>query len=135
MTLSNNGSSLYVPSSLCTRADDSFRSSIIPQCRGGFDFTLLFEQSVLSLAPLIMLLFAVPVRLIELVGTDVKTIPSRLHLVKVVSHDLKIGEICLLGLGFFGCPRGSSTHTSGALELQLNNCNEIHYSFCCIVSN
>jgi ATP-binding cassette subfamily C (CFTR/MRP) protein 1 len=90
MAIVSNWSSFSESSSVCTRDDDTFGPSIIQQCRGGFDFTLLFEQSVLSLAPSIVLLLAVPLRLIKLARSDLKTLPSCLYLVKMVSSDSKM---------------------------------------------
>lgn len=49
---------------LCPQAADRhFGPSIDARCRGGFDFTLTFEQSILSIAPSALLLLIVPFRL------------------------------------------------------------------------
>ena len=47
---------------LCTRLDDSFGPHA-GDCRGGFDFTLLFEESILTIVPVTLLLLGLPARL------------------------------------------------------------------------
>ena len=54
-------------------------------CRGGFDFTLLFEQSILSIAPSVIFLTFIPVTIIRLIRTNVKTLPNRIIALKSVS--------------------------------------------------
>ncbi|CDM37008.1 hypothetical protein DTO013E5_7172 [Penicillium roqueforti] len=59
---------------LCPQAADRhFGPSIDARCRGGFDFTLTFEQSILSIAPSALLLLIVPFRLYWLSRTSLKT--------------------------------------------------------------
>lgn len=45
--------------------DGSFGPAVGP-CRGGFDFTLTFEESVLGLLPQVILLLLAPIRLMTL---------------------------------------------------------------------
>jgi hypothetical protein len=45
----------------CTRVDDSFGPHA-GDCRGGFDFTLLFEEAILTLVPVGILLVVLPPR-------------------------------------------------------------------------
>jgi hypothetical protein len=52
--------------------DNSFGPVVIPGCRGGFDFTLLFEQSYLSIVPSAVLTIAFPLRLQYLLRHDIK---------------------------------------------------------------
>ncbi|KAF4637009.1 hypothetical protein G7Y89_g1078 [Cudoniella acicularis] len=47
--------------------DNSFGPSVI-NCRGNFDFTLVFEESILSIVPSTFLFIAGPLRLVELYG-------------------------------------------------------------------
>ena len=55
----------------CPRVDDTF-GPWAGSCRGGFDFTLLFEESFLSLLPLCLLLLAVPLRVLYLIKRGIK---------------------------------------------------------------
>lgn len=52
----------------------------------GFDFTLLFEQSILSILPSSLLLLAFPVRLIQLYRKSITTRNGSLLTVKLVSQ-------------------------------------------------
>lgn len=45
----------------CSRIDDSFGPHA-GDCRGGFDFTLLFEEAILTILPLGLLLLVLPPR-------------------------------------------------------------------------
>ncbi|EME39112.1 hypothetical protein DOTSEDRAFT_109662, partial [Dothistroma septosporum NZE10] len=57
----------------CTaRADDAFGPAITGSCRQGFDFTLLFEQSFLQIAPCAILILLVPIRAAQLRKYNVK---------------------------------------------------------------
>lgn len=46
----------------CDEADRSFGPAVPSNCRGGFDFTLLFEEIFFSLLPSTTLLVAVSIR-------------------------------------------------------------------------
>ncbi|KAE8348413.1 ABC transporter-like protein [Aspergillus coremiiformis] len=60
--------------------DDIFGPSVATHCRSGFDFTLLFEQSILSLLPSAILIVVFPWRLSHLLRQDVKAVKdSRLY--------------------------------------------------------
>lgn len=48
-------------------SDSSFGPAIDGSCRGGFDLTLLFEDSVLGLLPHAILLVVAPLRLSTLI--------------------------------------------------------------------
>ena len=50
----------------CPVLDDSF-GPYAEHCRGGFDFTLLFQESILSILPLVLLLGIAPLRIVYLV--------------------------------------------------------------------
>ncbi|CAH0043540.1 unnamed protein product [Clonostachys solani] len=54
-------------------ADDTF-GPVVSHCRGGFDFTLLFEQAILSILPSVLVLAASVYRLLGLRRQSVKTI-------------------------------------------------------------
>lgn len=54
-------------------------------CTGDFDFTLLFEQAILVTLPAAAFLLATPLRLRRLRKASIKTLPSRVHVAKIVS--------------------------------------------------
>ncbi|KAF5699076.1 major facilitator family transporter-associated [Fusarium globosum] len=69
---------------LCTSSlDASFGPFVGPECRDGFDFTLVFEQSILVLSPAALLLILAPVRLLRLRNVPVKVTGHRLRTVKL----------------------------------------------------
>lgn len=57
-------------------------------CRGGFDFSLLFEETILEILPIILMLIVIPVRLWHLSQKRNKVVGSWLLLVKLVSDAL-----------------------------------------------
>ncbi|KAI4600498.1 hypothetical protein KJ359_000853 [Pestalotiopsis sp. 9143b] len=58
---------------MCT--DASFGPSVPPigECRGGFDFTVTFEESIFSIAPACLLILVLPLRILRLWGSTPKT--------------------------------------------------------------
>lgn len=54
-------------------------------CRGGFDFSLLFEETILEILPILLILILIPVRLWQLSQKRNKVVGSWLVLVKLVS--------------------------------------------------
>ena len=60
----------------CTNVDDTF-GPYAGDCRGGFDFTLLFEQTILSIAPLALLLIVAPLRIWYLSRKQTKVVHSK----------------------------------------------------------
>lgn len=71
--------------SSCKLVDDTF-GPYAESCRGGFDFTLLFEESILSILPLILLLTVTPFRILYLVRRSIKVNRSVWPSAKLVSH-------------------------------------------------
>jgi len=69
----------------CAAVDDTFGPWAGPHCRGGFDFTLLFQETLLSILPLSLLLLAAPFRIYFLWGKKIKVHKSPLLLAKLVS--------------------------------------------------
>ncbi len=69
--------------SMCAGVDDTFGPHAA-NCRGDFDFTLLFEETVLSLLPLSLLLIAAPLRIVYLFKKDWKVVQSLLLPLKLV---------------------------------------------------
>ena len=67
----------------CKRIDDTF-GPYARHCRGGFDFTLLFEETILSILPLVVLLAVVPYRVYYLWRRDIKVTGGLLLPVKLV---------------------------------------------------
>lgn len=66
----------------CKFVDDTF-GPYAGFCRGGFDFTLLFEESILSIVPLVLLIGVIPLRLLYLIRRSPKVeggflLPSKL---------------------------------------------------------
>lgn len=69
---------------LCTSSvDASFGPFAGPECRHGFDFTLVFEQSILVLSPAALLLILAPIRLFRLRNVPAKVAGHRLRTVKL----------------------------------------------------
>ena len=66
-------------------ADNVFGPIVADVCRQGFDFTLLFEQSVLSMVPSVLLILITPIRLYQLYQTSVKTRSNSMHGAKAVA--------------------------------------------------
>ena len=68
----------------CKQVDDTF-GPYAGNCRGGFDFTLLFEDSILSILPLALLLLVAPFRISYLFRRAIKVDPSSWLASKLVS--------------------------------------------------
>lgn len=69
----------------CSQVDDTFGPWAL-HCRAGFDFTLLFEETLLTLAPLGLLLLFAPFRIAYLFKKEKKVIDSPLLHLKLVSR-------------------------------------------------
>ncbi|RBR10554.1 uncharacterized protein FIESC28_09418 [Fusarium coffeatum] len=63
--------------------DASFGPFVPPECRDGFDFTLVFEQSILVLIPASLLLVIAPFRIFHLRNAPVKVTGHRLRSIKL----------------------------------------------------
>ncbi|KYK57377.1 ABC transporter [Drechmeria coniospora] len=72
--------------------DDSFGPWAGSTCRGGFDFTLLFEESILSILVSSLFLLVAPLSILRLVREPIKVKPSLLQWGK------QITSICFVGL-------------------------------------
>lgn len=70
-------------SASCAEIDDTFRLYAL-SCRGGFDFTLLFEETILAVLPLALVVFAVPFRVFYLFRRPRKVVHSVLLPLKIV---------------------------------------------------
>ncbi|CAM1501184.1 Fc.00g103460.m01.CDS01 [Cosmosporella sp. VM-42] len=84
--------------------DDSF-GPWAEGCRGGFDFTLLFEESILTIPLQCLFLLVLPIRVTQLVKTNTKVIPSYQRLLKISTC------ICLVALNasLVACTSNGST--------------------------
>ena len=76
--------------SLCERIDNTF-GPYAGHCRGGFDFTLFFEETILSILPLVLFCFFVPFRTWYLIRKEFKVkrsllLPFKLVRVKEISY-------------------------------------------------
>lgn len=120
----------------CARVDDTL-GPWAGSCRGGFDFTLLFEESVLSLFPLCLLLLIIPFRIFYLIKREVKVNQSLLSPSKLVCALLRLNCIYNRPSGSLECAdfvcslwRYSSC-SSGALGATTDNQNQSLDSECC----
>lgn len=68
----------------CHDLDNTFRIDA-GSCRGGFDFSLLFEETILGILPIALILILVPFRLAQLAQKRRKVEGSSLFLFKLVS--------------------------------------------------
>jgi ATP-binding cassette subfamily C (CFTR/MRP) protein 1 len=64
--------------------DDQFGPWAGPTCRGGFDFTLFFEETILRVPVQALFLYLLPYRIIELIRMEKKVRPGVLRPVKLV---------------------------------------------------
>ena len=67
----------------CAHIDNTF-GPYAKQCRGGFDFTLLFEETILSILPLVILLLVTPGRIWYMTRRTNKVNGSLLSVFKLV---------------------------------------------------
>ncbi|KAH6648013.1 putative multidrug resistance-associated protein [Truncatella angustata] len=101
--------------------DDTFGPTVprITECRGGFDFTVTFEESILSLGPACLLLVILPGRLLSLWGRTCKTKGSWLHKTKLIGLAV-LGALQAALLAFFSTTQASYRTiliSSGTLQL------------------
>ncbi|KAH7091601.1 P-loop containing nucleoside triphosphate hydrolase protein [Paraphoma chrysanthemicola] len=68
----------------CALVDDTFGPWAGPNCRGGFDFVLLFEETILTILPLIIVLAIAPFRCIFLWRKHTKLRRSKLLFIKLL---------------------------------------------------
>lgn len=69
---------------LCRELDNAIRAGMGP-CRGGFDFSLLFEEIILEILPISIIILVVPFRIWQLSQKRRKVKGSLLLLFKLVS--------------------------------------------------
>ncbi|CAG5185712.1 uncharacterized protein ALTATR162_LOCUS11383 [Alternaria atra] len=81
----------------CALTDDTFGPYAGADCRGGFDFTLLFSEVFLSIIPLSLLIAIVPYRIYRLWWKETKVSRSTLLYTKLIAWAVFAGfELALL---------------------------------------
>ncbi|CAJ2506119.1 Uu.00g002490.m01.CDS01 [Anthostomella pinea] len=107
-------------------ADTSFGPYAGKDCRGGFDFTLLFEESILSILPITLILCAAPFRILFLWGKQSKVSWSPILPTKLISWSLLVGfDLALLvfwawqPFGYHAAVPSAALSLIGALVLAL----------------
>lgn len=71
---------------ICVLSDDAAFGPIVnDRCRDGFDFTIVFEQSVFVILPAALLLLVGPIRLRQLYRARVRVSSSSRRVAKLVS--------------------------------------------------
>ncbi|KAF4929096.1 ABC transporter atnG [Colletotrichum viniferum] len=84
---------MWGPQSACPAGvDDSLGPWAGDECRGGFDFTLLFEDAVLAVPLHCLLLLVLPACALRLAGADVKVVASTQRALKACA------SVCLVAL-------------------------------------
>nr|WOF01069.1 canalicular multispecific organic anion transporter 1 [Corynespora cassiicola] len=69
----------------CAVVDNTFGPYAGPNCRGGFDFTLFFEETILSITPIAIVLLFAPNRILYLWTKPVKVSKSLLLSAKLIA--------------------------------------------------
>ncbi|KAK4170055.1 hypothetical protein QBC43DRAFT_329617 [Cladorrhinum sp. PSN259] len=110
--MDNQSSPAVSPSAAaCARLDDSFGPHA-GACRGGFDFTLLFEETILTILPLGLLLLVLPLRVGYLWNRTKKVTPDS-HLAAVkISAWIALGALQLTALILWSTKSAVRTRTS-----------------------
>ncbi|KAF9876316.1 ABC transporter [Colletotrichum karsti] len=91
--------------------DDSFGPWAGATCRGGFDFTLLFEESILAVPLHCLFLLALPACALRLVRSDVKVVASILRPLKAGASAALVGLNLALLVLWTTSSSASITHT------------------------
>ncbi|KAK4157426.1 ABC transporter [Chaetomidium leptoderma] len=97
--------------SACARLDDSFGPHA-GDCRGGFDFTLLFEETILTLVPAGLLLLVVPPRVWYLLKRAKKVANGNRSAAVKISAWTVLGALQLTALILWATQSASRTRTT-----------------------
>ncbi|KAL7938200.1 P-loop containing nucleoside triphosphate hydrolase protein [Trichoderma chlorosporum] len=91
---------MNISTPLCApTADAAFGPVVDAACRDGFDFTLVFEQSIFVLLPAALLVLAAPLRLIQLRKSPIKVADHVLRVIKLsVTGCLAVLQLVLVVL-------------------------------------
>ncbi|GAB1316363.1 hypothetical protein MFIFM68171_06573 [Madurella fahalii] len=105
----------------CLITDQTWGPWAGPSCRGGLDFTLVFEESILSMLPAALLVVAAALQVAFLYGRPRQTangllLPVKLVLITVLGL-LKLGVLMLWALPGTTAPRTKLTLAAAALNL------------------
>lgn len=92
-------------------AEKVFGPRVAASCVNGFDFTLLFEESILTIAPISIVCLILPIRVWRLQGIPVQARKSWLYTVKLVALSVyMVLHLVLLALWGSGqAPRTAAT--------------------------
>ncbi|KAL2817069.1 hypothetical protein BDW59DRAFT_175603 [Aspergillus cavernicola] len=105
--------SQYLPS--CPAHIDRSFGPWARSCRGGFDFTLLFEETILAIPLSCLFLLVLPIRMLHLIHTQTKVVKSPLRQFKVVlSACLASIDLTILVL-WITSPRSAITLTAATI--------------------
>ncbi|KAI8265702.1 ABC transporter [Colletotrichum sp. SAR11_239] len=89
-----------------------------PQVNGYFDFTVLFEQSILSILPTALLIILAPVRITWLLRNDIRVRAGKLLWLKLVISNSTANQIVLIALWSIpSTPRARTSVAESALGL------------------
>lgn len=91
-----NSSSQAIAGPVCSIAAENTFGPAVLGCLGGFDFTLLFEETILSILPLSLVLLSLPLRIAHLFKSERKVYEGLLHNLKLVRNSVKITNIARL---------------------------------------
>lgn len=69
---------------LCSAAENFFGPTISPSCFNGFDFTLLFEEGIMSIPLSILVLLIAPFRIMQLLKRSEKVLSGPQYILKLV---------------------------------------------------
>lgn len=108
----------------CDAADNSFGPAVPSDCRGGFDFTLLFEQAILSILPCALFLLVAWLRLARIWKSPSVVAPrGALYLAKLLAAAayaaLQLAALVLWSLP--GAGRTTTTTTAAAIPSAVVN--------------
>lgn len=121
---------MWVPQPVCSSGlDNSLGPWAGELCRGGFDFTLFFEEAILAVPLQSILLLLLPTSALRLARSDVKVVPSNLRWFKAVSlgrlPPTTMADLWKVCIHFSGC---SELRSSGPLDHYAIN---HHHSYAC----
>ncbi|KIA75537.1 ABC multidrug transporter [Aspergillus ustus] len=102
-------------SGFCATVDDSWRVHAL-SCRGGFDFTMLFEELAFSVLPIALAILITPLRIYALLRTRSKVEPSKRPIFKASGWVLW-STLQFLQAILWALPHSGKTRTSIAASL------------------
>ncbi|KAJ5562000.1 hypothetical protein N7535_003537 [Penicillium sp. DV-2018c] len=94
----------------CRDLDNTLRIDA-GSCRGGFDFSLLFEETILEILPILLILITIPFRLWHLSSRQNKVVGSWLIFIKLISW-LALLALQITQTVLWALPAADSTRAS-----------------------